>query len=110
MKKSISRKLRVAGCFVLTGALLLTSCNSKNSKEPTNKTKKTKKTEATTENPDRYTGEQAGIRLHELDEETNGPDEEDDDSETKAVPIVTDDSIDDDEEVPVLIELPEYLA
>ena len=49
--------------------------------------------------------------LHELDEETNGPDEEeDDDSETKAVPIVTDDSIDDDEEVPVLIELPEYLA
>ena len=75
MKKSISRKLRVAGCFVLSGALLLTSCHAK---ETTKKTKKTKKTEETTENPDRYTGEQAGIRLHELDEEIFLHDEDED--------------------------------
>lgn len=49
--------------------------------------------------------------MHVLDEESNVPDDEDEESlETSAVPIITDESIDDNDEAPVLIELPEYLA
>lgn len=48
--------------------------------------------------------------LHVLDEEANGPeDDEDESSELAAVPMITDESLNDDDEVPVLIELPEYL-
>ena len=47
--------------------------------------------------------------MHVLDEEANGP-EEDESAETTAVPIITDESLDDNDEAPVLIELPEYLA
>lgn len=44
-----------------------------------------------------------------LDEEATGPVEEDEDEEA-TVPIITDESVDDSDEAPVLIELPEYLA
>ena len=48
--------------------------------------------------------------LHVLDEEANGPEDDDDESsELAAVPMITDESLNDDDEVPVLIELPEYL-
>lgn len=47
--------------------------------------------------------------MHVLDEEANGP-EEDEPTETTAVPIITDESLDDNDEAPVLIELPDYLA
>jgi len=48
--------------------------------------------------------------MRTLDEEANGPVDDGGDTESDTVPIITDDSLDDSGEAPVLIELPEYLV
>ena len=48
--------------------------------------------------------------MHVLDEEANGPSEDAETTESDTVPVITDESLDDNDEAPVLIELPEYLA
>ena len=48
--------------------------------------------------------------MRTLDEEANGPVDDGGDTESDTIPIITDDSLDDSDEAPVLIELPEYLV
>ena len=86
MKKTIKNRLRMLGCMVLSASFILSACKS----SETTKKKKTKKTTEKTESTDepidptddptdptdptvpsnkKYTGDDAGVRLHELDEE-----------------------------------------